>query len=110
MRLPGLMPWLSAIQPAIVPWLLGRMPAPSVCRDPTWVRSGPARPLASVPRIVWHAPQPEAVNTTAPGKVDAAAGAACFRRHAAKSAGAWATTTSPIRAWGPPQYSAHWPA
>ena len=29
-----------------------RMPAPSVWREPTWVRSGPARPFASVPRMV----------------------------------------------------------
>ena len=45
-RLSGLRCWVSAIQPAMLPTLLGRMPAPRDTRPPTWVRSGPSWPLA----------------------------------------------------------------
>ena len=45
-------------------------------RDPTCVRSGPARPLAIVPRTVWQAPHPARANTADPrltGGADVAA-------------------------------------
>ena len=41
MRLLGLIDWLSPIHPISVPRVLGRMPAPSDCREPMCVRSGP---------------------------------------------------------------------
>ena len=58
MRLPGLIAWLSPIQPISVPRLLGRMPAPSERREPDVRQVGPGEPLAAVPAMRWQAAQP----------------------------------------------------
>ena len=53
--------------------MFGSVPAASVRRLAKWVRSGPARPPASVPRIVWQSAQPRVMKTCSPAKAPASA-------------------------------------
>src|SRR5438093_3005422 len=53
-RFPGFTDCESPIQMARFDGVLESAPAPMEIRLPTWVRSGPTSPRASVPLIVWH--------------------------------------------------------
>ena len=61
-RLSGLMCWVSAIQPAMLPTLLGRMPAPRARPDVGQI--GAELAIGRVPRMVWQVPQPLSRNSS----------------------------------------------
>src|SRR4051794_27042185 len=54
MRQPGLMACAFMIQPPRLPMVFGNSPAAIVFRLAMWVKSGPTRDPAGVPRMVWH--------------------------------------------------------
>src|SRR5438552_11094102 len=107
MSAPGLYRCGSASQPRMFATMFASVfsstPAPMVTREPTCVRSGPAVPFASVPRMVWQLTQMLARNIFSASVSTVVRGLLCTPSHASNSLCVWTTTRMRIHACSMPQ-------
>ena len=92
---------------------MSSVPAARLRRPPTWVRSGPVMPAATVPRMVWQPTQGLARNRSRPLVASPGAGSpagdSCRRSQASYSSGVSILTQKRMCACWAPQNSEHSP-